>query len=303
LALESFPVFLASSLIDTTAAETPAACKNCDSPLLANWRYCADCGQKAAIPRLTMHEIGHETLHALLHVDRSVVSLIRALALRPGRVALDYVSGRRKRYYGPFAFLVICVAIASATIALTGFAAVTSDVPNAVADFLQHHVNLLFFAQVPILAAACRLLTPRGPFNYAEFLVLVAYSEAMHILFFTVIDVGGWYLLKPSAFVARVAYLEMACGRQGSGRMADHLCLHGGRRHRCEQHVRAVSPALRNRALPFRMGEPNCVAATVWVFNGICRDAKPIRFPPRPKGCHYEPWQRAPCRIGRRVVS
>jgi hypothetical protein len=209
LALESFPVFLASSLIDTTAAETPAACKNCDSPLLANWRYCADCGQKAAIPRLTMHEIGHETLHALLHVDRSVVSLIRALALRPGRVALDYVSGRRKRYYGPFAFLVICVAIASATIALTGFAAVTSDVPNAVADFLQHHVNLLFFAQVPILAAACRLLTPRGPFNYAEFLVLVAYSEAMHILFFTVIDVGGWYLLKPSAFVARVAYLSL----------------------------------------------------------------------------------------------
>jgi hypothetical protein len=156
-----------------------------------------------------MHEIGHETLHALLHVDRSVVSLIRALALRPGRVALDYVSGRRKRYYGPFAFLVISVAIASAAIALTGFSAVQSDVPNAIADFLQHHVNLLFFAQVPILAAAWRLLTPRGPFNYAEYLVLAAYVEAMNILFFTVVIVGGWYLLRPSAVVAKTAYFSL----------------------------------------------------------------------------------------------
>jgi hypothetical protein len=209
LALESLSVFLASSHIHTTAVEIPAACKNCDGPLLAGRRYCADCGQKAETPRLTMHEIGHETLHALLHVDRSAVSLIRALALRPGRVALEYVSGRRKRYYGPFAFLVICVAIASAAIALTGFAAVESDVPNAIADFLQHHVNLLFFLQVPVIAAAWRLLSPRGPFNYAEYLVLAAYVEGMNSLFFTVVIVGGWYVLRPSADVAKIAYLSL----------------------------------------------------------------------------------------------
>jgi len=158
---------------------------------------------------LTLHEIGHETLHALLHVDRSIFSLIRALALRPGRVALEYVSGRRKRYYGPFAFLIVAVALASAAIAGTGFPAVTSDVPNAVAGFLQLHVNLLFLIQVPIIAATCRMLTPRGPFNYAEYLVLAAYTAGMRILFFAVVNVGGWYLLKPSASVARDAYIAL----------------------------------------------------------------------------------------------
>jgi hypothetical protein len=158
---------------------------------------------------LTLHEIGHETLHALLHVDRSALSLIRALAVRPGRVALDYVAGRRKRYYGPFAFLVICVALSATAIALTGFAAVSADTPNAVADFLQHHVNLLWFSDVPILAAALRLLTPRGPFNFAEFLVLAAYTVGMHILFFTVVNVGGWYLLRPSSEQAKAAYLAL----------------------------------------------------------------------------------------------
>ena len=195
-------------LIDTTPVQV-FACKNCERPLIAGQRYCADCGQKAATPRLTLHDIGHETLHALLHVDRSVLSLIRALALRPGRVALDYVSGRRKRYFGPFAFLIVTVALASAAIAVTEFPAVTSDIPNAVARFLQHHVNLLFFVQVPIIAAACRVLTPRGPFNYAEYLVLNAYTAGMYILFFTVVIVCGRYLLRPSELMARDIYLAL----------------------------------------------------------------------------------------------
>jgi hypothetical protein len=156
-----------------------------------------------------LHEIGHETLHALWHVDRSVLSLIRALAVRPGRVALEYVSGRRKRYYGPFAFLLVTVAIAAAAIALTDFPAVTSDVPNAVASFLQHHVNLIFLMEVPLIAVACRVLSPRTPFNIAEYLVLAAYVMGMRILFFVVVNVGGWYLLKPSEPVARDVYLAL----------------------------------------------------------------------------------------------
>jgi len=158
---------------------------------------------------LTLHEIGHDTLHALLHVDHSVLSLIRALALRPGRVALDYVSGRRKRYYGPFPFLIVTVALASAAIAVTHFPAVSSATPNAVGDFLQHHANLLYFLNVPIIAAAWRLLSLRGPFNYAEYLVLAAYAAGMKVLFFTVVNIGGWYVLRPSETVAREAYLAL----------------------------------------------------------------------------------------------
>ncbi len=162
-----------------------------------------------ATHRLTLHEIGHDTLHALLHVDSSVLSLIRALALRPGGVALDYVAGRRKRYYGPFPFLIVSVAIASLAIALSGFPAVTSANPTALTDFLQHHVNLLYFINVPIIAAALRMLTPRGPFNYAEYLVLAAYTSGMRILFFTLANVGGWYFLRPGEVVARDAYVAL----------------------------------------------------------------------------------------------
>jgi hypothetical protein len=159
--------------------------------------YCGICGQKYAAERLTLHEIGHELMHALFHVDRSALSLFRMLLVRPGAVALNYVEGKRKRYFGPFSFLVVVVAAASAAVALTGFRAVSTTRPNVVADFLQNHVNLVMFAEVPLLAAFSRLLNMRARFNFAEHLVLAAYTSGMRVLFATLIVIPIWYLFRP----------------------------------------------------------------------------------------------------------
>jgi Protein of unknown function (DUF3667) len=93
-----------------------------------------------------VHEIGAEFVHALAHVDRSALSLIWQLLVRPGVVARDNVAGKGKRYFESFAFLVVTVAFTSAVIAISGFQAVTSDAPNEFASFLQQHINLLFFS-------------------------------------------------------------------------------------------------------------------------------------------------------------
>jgi hypothetical protein len=190
----------------------PSRCRNCDTDLASGQAYCAACGQKSISTRLTLHEIGHDLMHVVFHVDRSALSLVGMLLLRPGTVALDYVQGKRKRYFGPFAFLFVGVAAASAAIVFTGFRAITTTRPNAIADFLQDHINVLMFAEVPLLAAFTRILDVRGGFNYAEHLVLAAYTSGMRILFFTVIVIPAWYLLRPSDAVARdlfYAYLPI----------------------------------------------------------------------------------------------
>jgi hypothetical protein len=188
------------------AVPAPSTCRNCEAPLSTGQAYCAGCGQKTSAGRLTMKEIGHDFLHAIVHVDHSVLSLVRVLLLRPGTVALDYVQGRRKRYFGPFALLVVVAAAASALVHLTGFRAVTAPNPNAVADFLQAHVNLVFLAQLPLLAAFSRLLDARGPFNYAEHLVLAAYASSLRVLFVAVLVIPCWYVFAPGEATARHLY-------------------------------------------------------------------------------------------------
>jgi hypothetical protein len=183
------------------------ACANCDAPLAAGQAFCSACGQAMhAGQRLTLHEIGEQSLHALVHVDRSVLTLLRDLVLRPGGVALDYVSGKRRRYFGPFAFLVVVVALATALVAVTGFSVVSSSAPNRVADFLQGHVNLVFFLQVPMLALACRALAFQRRFNVAEYLVLSAYTSGLHMLVYALLVVPGWFLLRGRTGLAAILY-------------------------------------------------------------------------------------------------
>lgn len=190
-----------------TSATSPLPCANCNAAISPGQNYCPNCGQKSRTPRLTVHEIGEEFAHALVHVDRSALSLIVQLLIRPGVVSQEYVSGKRKRYFGPFGFLAVSVAFTSAVIAISGFQAVSADNPNRLADFLQHHINLMFFAAVPLLAAFSRLIGFRERFNYAEYLVLTAYTAGVHILFYPLVVIPIWYVVRSDTLLlARLFY-------------------------------------------------------------------------------------------------
>ena len=79
--------------------ETAPNCANCATVLASAQRYCGACGQRTGRARLTMRDIGHDFLHALTHVDQSILALVKALLLRPGHVAREYVEGKRKKYF------------------------------------------------------------------------------------------------------------------------------------------------------------------------------------------------------------
>jgi hypothetical protein len=186
---------------------SPGQCRNCSTTLTVGQPYCSACGQKRISERLTLHEIAHDLIHAIFHVDRSAISLVRVLLQRPGRVAFDYVKGRRKRYFGPFGFLFIVVAGASAAFSITGFRVAPIDDAHGVADFLQSHINLVMFAEVPLLAGFSRLLFRHAGFHFAEHLVLAAYTSGLRILIAAVLLIPAWYFFRPTNATGVYLYL------------------------------------------------------------------------------------------------
>jgi len=84
-------------------------CKNCDATLSGN--FCANCGQKADIHRITFKHFLHEFFHAFTHTDKGILLLMKALVTRPGYVAREYLDGKRKKYFNPLSFLVIITSI------------------------------------------------------------------------------------------------------------------------------------------------------------------------------------------------
>lgn len=160
-------------------------CLNCQAALPGTARFCAQCGQKVDARRLTLHDIGHELWHALTHTDRSVLGVMKAMLLRPGLLARDYVQGRRRRHFSPFAFLVIATGLVVLLNLLTGIGGFSDPKmhPGPVGRFLNKHLNLFVLAQVPLLALWSRLLFWRSGMNLAENLVLAAYASGMRALF------------------------------------------------------------------------------------------------------------------------
>jgi hypothetical protein len=179
---------------------TAQRCLDCGAELLPGQKFCAQCGQRTDLSRLTVHEIAHEFTHALLHADRSALALLRSLLLRPGVVAREYVQGKRRRHFGPFATLVILVGVGSLVSELLGFESITSSTHlNALQDFLNRHVNILVFAQVPLLSLMCLLLFRRDHYGFAEHTVLVVYAACLRPILFVLLILPYWYLFQPSA--------------------------------------------------------------------------------------------------------
>ncbi len=87
-------------------------CKNCNHSFSKNYKYCPYCGQAATIQRLNFHQVIHDIMHAFIHGGKGVFLLFKELSYMPGRVARLYVEGKRKKYFNPFSFLVLMVAIA-----------------------------------------------------------------------------------------------------------------------------------------------------------------------------------------------
>jgi hypothetical protein len=86
-------------------------CASCDAPL--SGPYCSRCGERTLEPdALTLrHFLVHTVLQELLNIEGALWRTLRLLFVRPGRLTLEYVAGRRRPYINPFRLLLIAIVV------------------------------------------------------------------------------------------------------------------------------------------------------------------------------------------------
>jgi hypothetical protein len=184
--------------VTAEAGEASDGCRNCGASLAGTQRFCGACGQRVIAARLTMRDIGHDFMHALTHADHSIFALAGSLLLRPGRVAREYIDGKRKKHFGPFAFLLIMVGLAAFMLALTGVEWFNVIGDSRIGGLLERHVNFVILLQTPLLAGWCALLFWEQRLHFAEHLVLSAYTSGFRILVLGLVLTPIWYFTNVS---------------------------------------------------------------------------------------------------------
>jgi Protein of unknown function (DUF3667) len=82
-------------------------CQSCGNP--NQEKFCPNCGEKRFDPHsLTLKHVVEESVEGFTHADHNFIRTISSLLFRPGRLATEYVNGRRIDYMKPLGlFLVI----------------------------------------------------------------------------------------------------------------------------------------------------------------------------------------------------
>lgn len=94
-----------------TSVSIDTRCRNCGASVNPEDRYCPSCGAATGAQRLTFRAIFALGIEQLLSLDPPMLRTFIDLWRFPGRVAREYLDGRRKRYTNPLKYNLITAAI------------------------------------------------------------------------------------------------------------------------------------------------------------------------------------------------
>jgi len=176
-------------------------CLNCEKELTD--QYCSGCGQKSDTHRITFKNfIFHDVLHGTFHIERGILFTAKQALIRPGKAALDYIAGKRKRYYNVFYLILLTLALLlflrhfyDALLHMQGeaFTPTNEDAANkALDDIYAQKSKFLIFLSVPFAALNSFLLFRRKKLNLSEhsiiagmiLLGILLLSTFGHLLFY-----------------------------------------------------------------------------------------------------------------------
>lgn len=173
------PVRVKEDLATTT-------CASCGLP--HEGRYCAACGQRQRVGRLTLKGVTASALREFFDAERGLLHTVSTLFRAPARVAHDFIAGATARYVSPVKYFLLMVT-AGQLVAwqlgvlndivggfMEGAGESTGDLTaEQVTDFVTNNLIFLSILAIPGVVLSARLLFRRSGFNLAEILGFYLY--------------------------------------------------------------------------------------------------------------------------------
>lgn len=180
-------------------------CLNCGNKLIG--KYCSDCGQQADIQRITFKNfITHDVLHGTFHIERGILFTAKEALIRPGKAAIDYISGQRKRYYNVFYLILITIALMMFTRNIDEWFTIKgqaeeviqikpyiNEASKKINEILAQKNKIIIFLFVPFAALNSFILFRRKNFNLSEHSIIAGMILLGVLLLSTLSNILFWF--------------------------------------------------------------------------------------------------------------
>jgi len=176
-------------------------CRNCNTQVVDESRFCTNCGEKIPFKRLTVKSILTSAFQNFLDIDNKFLKTFRNLFIRPEVVIDDYAKGFRKNYVNVIGYLGIAVTLVGLQFFIlkkfypellsVGAETAKSNVfdTQKVMDAFYNYQGLLTIALIPLFSLASRFLfIDSKKYNIAEHFVINAYTTSQGIIVMFVVS-------------------------------------------------------------------------------------------------------------------
>lgn len=160
-------------------------CLNCNFE--TNGNFCSHCGQKTNIHRITFkHFIFHDLIHGLFHFDKGMLFTAKEALTRPGKAAIDYIEGKRIRYYNVFYLILLVIGL---NLFLSSNYEHLSEIYNPkisaklsnymgkkIEHFFTEYAKMIIFSFVPLFAFNGFFLFRKRKLNLSEHFIVAGFT-------------------------------------------------------------------------------------------------------------------------------
>ena len=181
-------------------------CLNCGTEFEGN--FCPGCGQSAETGRFTLRFIFGNLIAAVLGRDGGVAYTLKNLFSRPGKMIVEILDGKRRKYVSPFPMLFLALTVYILIFTLTGSKGELSsdldlDLSNYAPEnvkialeidrlvvkafhFYLEHYTLCYMLTLPLFVIAARICfgkQNRKRYYWAEYTVATVYALVILVLY------------------------------------------------------------------------------------------------------------------------
>ena len=193
-------------------------CLNCTEPV--SQKFCPNCGQKCDTHRITFkHLVFHDIIHGIWHFEKGILFTIKEALTRPGKAALDYIAGKRIRYYNVFYLALLLIGLNLFLVHFydthVGAFIKTEKVAQnhdgkQLDQFFDSYEKLLLIGLLPLFAINSFILFRKKKLNFSEHIIvsgmiylgILIISLSLNVFIFFDFTENFVFLSEASDFVA-----------------------------------------------------------------------------------------------------
>ncbi len=166
--------------MDTSSSKI---CQNCTIENDSPFQYCPNCGQKNTDGKITFSELWTEFQDAAFNIDSKTWQTLKNLLI-PGKLTVEYFSGKHRRYVHPLRLLIVTSVLTIIAMSFQGFESTTNHGYDVQERILKNYERQRVFRILKKITDSTNAIFPAQQTEIITDTILTTLNDSMSVLLF-----------------------------------------------------------------------------------------------------------------------